>query len=355
MYGQISLQQIETIASSWKRKANERYHFHRNLIVFTDCRIFIVHNGIFRGLTIKEIKWEQIENLDISFNLKAPPVIIYTKDKKYTITISKKTLLSIVDILPKKSRKKDKPFSPSEFLKKEGSFNKNTFDKDNFVDLGEHKLQLTDIGNYSSPSGGYLNYGLFKIGGTNKATGRIKHYLLESKTEETAIEEARTQGLNEPFSVECIDFDMPTQAQIDYANSLGIKIPNGVTKQDVSAILTRYEQDDFHPISKQFALWVDDIGVKFSRFDCLDCLIQAIKFSASEHELAVFYAYYIYERSLNKQLGNPTKCSKYNKIKQWADTIEQDSVKIAKIRQRLEDGIFRLSNHESDLLKFINS
>ena len=64
MYGQISLQQIETIASSWKRKANERYHFHRNLIVFTDCRIFIVHNGIFRGLTIKEIKWEQIENLD---------------------------------------------------------------------------------------------------------------------------------------------------------------------------------------------------------------------------------------------------------------------------------------------------
>ena len=33
-----------------------------------------------------------------------------------------------------------------------------------------------------------------------------------------AIEEARTQGLNEPFSVECIDFDMPTQAQIDYAN-----------------------------------------------------------------------------------------------------------------------------------------
>ena len=144
MYGQISLQQIETIASSWKRKANERYHFHRNLIVFTDCRIFIVHNGIFRGLTIKEIKWEQIENLDISFSLKAPPVIIYTKDKKYTITISKKTLLSIVDILPKKSRKKDKPFSPSEFLKKEGSFNKNTFDKDNFVDLGEHKLQLTD-------------------------------------------------------------------------------------------------------------------------------------------------------------------------------------------------------------------
>ena len=338
---------------------NGMFHFQRNLIVCTDRRFFIVHNGLFRGITIKEIKRELIQSIEISFNLKAPPMVIITNDSRYVINIQKFTLQTIASFIGNKNTKKqkEKEFDPDEFLNKESAFLNKTKQESaiDCVYLASHKIRLAEINNYISPSGGYLNYAIFKVGGTNSKSGRIKHITVEAKTEDNAIESAKIQGLVEPFSVEVVDFFAPSDAQINYAKSLGVKIPEGVTNTDISCILSRFEEDDFDSIPQSFSLWADEIGAKFSRFASLSSLIYSIKEVSSDIDIAIFYAYFIYERSLKKEYGDPRQCPKYNKIKQWAEIVSEDPVKIAKIRQRLDSGILKLSNYESDLLKFINS
>lgn len=338
---------------------NGMFHFQRNLIVCTDRRIFIVHNGFFRGITIKEIKKELIKSIEISLNLKAPPMAIITNDSRYVIYISKFTLQTIASFIGNKNKiqHKEKEFDPNEFLKKESAYLNKTNQESgiDYVYLASHKIRLAEINNYVSPSGGYLNYAIFKVGGTNSKTGRIKHITIESKTEDSAIEAAKIQGLEAPFKVEVVDFFAPSDAQINYAKSLGVKIPKGITNTDISCILTRFEEEDFDSIPKALSLWADEIGAKFSRFASLSSLIYSIKEVSSDLDLAIFYAYFIYERSLNKEYGDPRQCPKYNKIKQWAEIVSEDSVKISKIRQRLDSGILKLSNYESDLLKFIKS
>lgn len=119
---------------------------------------------------------------------------------------------------------------------------------------------------YVSPSGGFMNYGCFDIKGKNKETGRKSSRYIEAKTEEEACIRAEEKGLIGPYTVTIRPFASPSDAQISYAHSLGAVIPDGACSLDVSAIITRIEDNDEYPVSEELARRANLHGLKFSLY-----------------------------------------------------------------------------------------
>lgn len=127
-------------------------------------------------------------------------------------------------------------------------------------------IPVSAWGGYISPSGGFMNYGCFDIKGKNKETGRRSSRYIEARTEEEACERAEEKGLIGPYAVTVRPFASPSDAQISYAHSLGVTIPEGACSLDVSAIITRIEGNDEYPVSTEIARRAYLHGLKFSLY-----------------------------------------------------------------------------------------
>lgn len=127
-------------------------------------------------------------------------------------------------------------------------------------------VSLDAIGGYVSPSGGYINYARFQVVGIKPSTKRRNTRIYEAFREEDALNQARAEGLVEPFEVKVLPVEPPSDRQLSYARSLGATIPEGACKQDVSAIIDRIVDEEEEPVEEQFAKAANDCGVKFSRY-----------------------------------------------------------------------------------------
>lgn len=92
-----------------------------------------------------------------------------------------------------------------------------------------------------------LNHKIYKIKGKHKDTKRVRTLTIEALNEQDAQNEAYNQGLESINSIELIPFDPPTERQMEYAKSLGIKIPEDACKTDVSALISRAVDKDGEP------------------------------------------------------------------------------------------------------------
>ena len=119
---------------------------------------------------------------------------------------------------------------------------------------------------YSSPSGGYVNYGRFQVVGKNPITNRKNKRTYEARNEEEACKCAEAAGLLGPFEVSVLPALPPTDSQISYAKDLGATIPGDACKTDVSAIISRITDEDEEPASEHLARTAHECGVKFSRY-----------------------------------------------------------------------------------------
>ena len=106
------------------------------------------------------------------------------------------------------------------------------------------ELPLAEIGGYVSPSGGFVNYGRFCVTGMNSSTGRKNTKRYEAQTEADARAAAADDGLVEPMTVQVEPQIPPTDRQMDYALELEAMLPDGVCKEDVSAIISRITDED---------------------------------------------------------------------------------------------------------------
>lgn len=100
------------------------------------------------------------------------------------------------------------------------------------------------INNYVSQSGGFTNYSRYEVSGINPKTKRKNKRIFDCFSEQDAIEHMLLSGFTEPFTVKFVKFDEPTERQLSYAKDLGIQIPEGACKQDVSALISRVVDDD---------------------------------------------------------------------------------------------------------------
>ena len=89
------------------------------------------------------------------------------------------------------------------------------------------------------PFGGFCNYGIFGIWGKDPETGKKKYKKVDAVSEVAAVEKAASLGCVDPQSVEVIPFLPPSEKQQRYAADLGVRLPEGCTVVDATALLSR--------------------------------------------------------------------------------------------------------------------
>lgn len=91
------------------------------------------------------------------------------------------------------------------------------------------------------PFGGFCNYGIFGIWGKDPGTGKKKYKKVDAISEAAAAEKAAALGCVDPQSVEVIPFLPPSEKQQRYAADLGVRLPEGCTVVDATALISRAE------------------------------------------------------------------------------------------------------------------
>lgn len=119
---------------------------------------------------------------------------------------------------------------------------------------------------YVSPSGGFVNYGVFQIIGKNPETKRKNKRTYRVRDKDAACKMAEENGLVGPFEVVVLPADPPTDSQLSYAKSLGATIPDGACKTDVSAIISRITDNDEAPATEKLARAAFQKGINISRY-----------------------------------------------------------------------------------------
>lgn len=115
-------------------------------------------------------------------------------------------------------KKKEKPAAPAPVTV-------STELRSSYVEVAQRtrgELPMADVGGYVSPSGGFVNFGRFKVVGVNAGTGRKNTKRYEAKDEEAARAAAAADGLSEPMTVEVEKLEDPTEQQMAYSQS---KVP----------------------------------------------------------------------------------------------------------------------------------
>ena len=127
-------------------------------------------------------------------------------------------------------------------------------------------IPISALDGYISPSGGFVNYGRFRVIGKNPATNRKNKRVYEVRNEDEARSHAESSGLVGPFEVSVLPSKPPSESQLSYAKSLGASIPDGACSHDVSAIISRITDNDESPVTEKLAHKAHIFGLKLSRY-----------------------------------------------------------------------------------------
>ena len=136
-------------------------------------------------------------------------------------------------------------------------------------------------------------------------TKRFRTVIQIGSSEEVCYENMRKEGYTDPFEAMEI-FDDPTEAQLNYAANLGIKVPADATKQDVSAMLDFKENNDNAPNVRllSFAYQQNLYVSKYIGEERLyDFLFEALDLPIK----IVFFIFSIYEHSTKTRTYNPNE------------------------------------------------
>lgn len=91
----------------------------------------------------------------------------------------------------------------------------------------------------------------FKVKGKYPGTGRMRTTEIIAWDQASDEEILKMAGFVEPYEIERIGLDRPTERQLEYAKNIGLYIPSNASKKDVSILLHRYE--DEKPIRQEKA------------------------------------------------------------------------------------------------------
>ena len=115
----------------------------------------------------------------------------------------------------------------------------------------------------NGPFGGFCNYGIFGIWGKDPGTGKKKYKKVDAVSEAAAVEKAAALGCVDPQSVEVIPFLPPSEKQQRYAADLGVRLPEGCTVVDATALLSRAENGSDQDPAPGLVEYAQSCGVCF--------------------------------------------------------------------------------------------
>lgn len=186
------------------------------------------------------------------------------------------------------------------------------------------ELPMADVGGYVSPSGGFVNFGRFKVVGMNASTGRKNTKRYETQTKEEARTAAAADGLMEPMTVEAEPSEGPTEQQMAYALDLKAVIPAGACKADVSAIISRITDEDEAAPDPGLSRWAHDCGVRFSRYVGHDALPGYLFCQLQRADAGTLYAYAVYLQEKGGSFSDPRRLPVYDGLRRCGEAVAAD-------------------------------
>lgn len=157
-------------------------------------------------------------------------------------------------------------------------------------------FDMAEIGDYYSLSGGYINYNLYHITGTDSSSGRRKTKYINSLCEETACAEAMAKGLDPPYNIELQPSWEPTDRQLDYARDLNAVLPVNPSQYDVSAIISRIVDGDEDAPPVWLSMLAHENNIHFSRYIGHKALLRQCHSFFEGRCLAELYLWVVYYR-----------------------------------------------------------
>lgn len=147
------------------------------------------------------------------------------------------------------------------------------------------------------------------------------------------------------------ELEPPTEKQIGCLEYDGVVIPNGATKQDASAMISRCESWDVQPLPDpdrvDLAL---SFGCEFSAFVGADDLLDAIIYRANKDERAALYCYGVACSMSGRVFGNMLTDPDAPIFISFADVVAADPSLQKSLADRWPDD-FRKPNKSTKIYK----
>lgn len=128
-------------------------------------------------------------------------------------------------------------------------------------------------------------------------------------SEAAAVEKAAALGCVDPQSVEVIPFLPPSEKQQRYAADLGVRLPEGCTVVDATALISRAEIGDDQDPAPGLVEYAQSCGVCFSTFagegGLLDCMVCQLPI----REKAILFAHAVAASVSGIRSGGSSKSS----------------------------------------------
>lgn len=196
-------------------------------------------------------------------------------------------------------------------------------------------LSTVDFQKHPGELGCFLNYQSYQIFGTNekqKRTFKIKTGI----SPEQAIEKAASAGLNPPFEAVPIEYEAPTEKQLNYLNNLGVFIPDGITKADASCMISRATEDfdSLRAPSSELTELALNLKIEFSAFIGDVGLLRSIVYQSSDRDRAALYAYGVHQSMRGASFGNMLNDSELSRFYDFADFVISDPALLKSLENR---------------------
>lgn len=164
----------------------------------------------------------------------------------------------------------------------------------------------------------------FIVRGTNPATNRRNKRTYNAGSEVEAIQMAEADGLAGPFEITVEPEDVATERQLAYAKDLGLRIPQGACKTDVSALITRAEENDKEATNPELLTFLAARGWRGSAFTGYGFTLEILyNFVDNPREQIAIYPYYIERAENGLPLGNFDTAPRKDHYLAFADYVLQ--------------------------------
>lgn len=152
----------------------------------------------------------------------------------------------------------------------------------------------------------------FWVRGKWSDTNRVRKELLIAWDKDEAIDIAKKKGMIDGFEV-TEDWASPTERQLDYAKSLGIKVQDDMSVEDVSALISRKVDSDNQDPQPGLIEFAREHRLVFSDYIGKKALYSLVFRELGDMDRVAFFAFSIYRFISDDRAANLNQHT-YNKL-----------------------------------------
>ena len=196
------------------------------------------------------------------------------------------------------------------------------------------KLSRLDFGKPAGELGCFLNYNVYNLKYAG-LRGRTRKAWLLAYDEQHAIDRATALGYVPLYEVTLGEHEAPTERQLNYLKDLGVVIPDGITKDDASCLISRATGEDSEegPSPALVAL-AFGMNKYFSAFIGADGLLSDIVYGSNDRNRAALYAYGVRQCMRGEPFGNMLEDPDLSVYYAFADKVLADEALLRSLSGR---------------------